>query len=49
MTLYHERLLDRADTILGLGGVIPLDLHAELMEAGMDTSEIERKHAETSE
>lgn len=43
MSFYTERLTRKAEKHLNDSGVIPLDLFAQLMEAGIDVTELERK------
>lgn len=45
MSMYTERLVDRATAYLSRGDVIPLDLFSELMLAGIDVIELEKKHS----
>jgi hypothetical protein len=46
---YTERLLEQADEELASQGRINIDTHAALLEAGCDTSAIERRFNDSNE
>ena len=45
MSMYTEKLVDRATAYLSRDEVIPLDLFSELMVAGIDVVELEKNHS----